>query len=47
MQASMKLFPKCAETLGLHDAVIKGLDMKIHDEPEAYREDKRFQEVDR
>jgi shikimate dehydrogenase len=33
----MKLFPKWAEALGLHDAVIKGVDMKLHDEPEAYR----------
>ena len=33
----MKLFPKWAEVLGLHDAVIKGIDLKIHDEPETYR----------
>jgi hypothetical protein len=32
MQVSMKLFPKWAEALGLHDAVIEGIDMKIHDE---------------
>lgn len=33
----MKLFPKWAKALGLHDAVIKGIDMKLHDRPEAYR----------
>lgn len=33
----MRVFPKWAEALGLN-AVIKGMDFKIHDDPEAYRE---------
>jgi len=33
----MKVFPKWAEKVGL-DAVIKGIDLEIHDDPEIYRE---------
>ncbi|MBK0023731.1 shikimate dehydrogenase [Brucella pseudogrignonensis] len=33
----MKVFPAWAEYLGLKDAVIKGIDFKLHDDPEAYR----------
>lgn len=33
----MKVFPAWAEFLGLKDAVIKGIDFAIHDDPEAYR----------
>lgn len=33
----MKVFPKWAEALGL-DAVMKGIDLPLHAEPEAYRE---------
>ncbi|CAN7367207.1 shikimate dehydrogenase [Rhizobium sp. LjRoot30] len=34
----MKVFPAWAEYLGLKDAVIKGMDFKLHDDPVAYRE---------
>ncbi len=34
----MKLFPRWAEALGLNNTVIKGVDLKIHDDPSAYRE---------
>ncbi|WP_270179779.1 shikimate dehydrogenase family protein [Alkalihalobacillus sp. CinArs1] len=33
----MKLFPLWAEALGLHDVVIKGIDIDIHEDPEVYR----------
>lgn len=33
----MKVFPAWAEYLGLQDAVIKGIDFKLHDDPAAYR----------
>jgi shikimate 5-dehydrogenase len=32
------VFPRWAEFLGLNDAVIKGIDLKLHDEPARYRE---------
>ncbi|MBJ6133065.1 shikimate dehydrogenase [Ochrobactrum sp. Q0168] len=38
----MKVFPAWAEYLGLEDAVIKGIDFKLHDDPEAYREAVEF-----
>ncbi|KLU62255.1 shikimate dehydrogenase [Peptococcaceae bacterium CEB3] len=34
----MKLFPLWAKELGLKDAIIKGIDIKIHAKPEEYRE---------
>jgi shikimate dehydrogenase len=34
----MKLFPLWVEALGLEDAIIKGIDIEIHAEPEVYRE---------
>ena len=34
----MKVFPGWAAFLGLNDAVIKGVDFKLHDEPQAYRD---------
>jgi shikimate 5-dehydrogenase len=34
----MKLFPKWADSLGLKDAVIKGIDLPLHAEPGLYRE---------
>lgn len=34
----MKLFPLWTEELGLKDAVLKGIDIKIHDEDQTYRE---------
>jgi shikimate dehydrogenase len=34
----MQLFPLWAEALGLKNAVIKGIDIEIHANPEAYRE---------
>lgn len=34
----MKLFPLWAKTLGLKNAVIKGIDIEIHAQPEVYRE---------
>jgi shikimate 5-dehydrogenase len=33
----MKVFPAWAQFLGLKDAVIKGIDFKLHDDPAAYR----------
>lgn len=33
----MKLFPEWAKTLGLENAVLKGIDMEIHANPEDYR----------
>jgi shikimate 5-dehydrogenase len=38
----MKVFPAWAEFLGLKDAVIKGIDFKLHDDPAAYREAVEF-----
>ncbi|WP_312472263.1 MULTISPECIES: shikimate dehydrogenase [Brucella] len=38
----MKVFPAWAEYLGLKDAVIRGIDFKLHDDPEAYREAVEF-----
>lgn len=34
----MKLFPLWAEALGLSDAVIRGIDVKIHSDPGVYRQ---------
>jgi shikimate 5-dehydrogenase len=34
----MKVFPAWADHLGLDDAVIKGIDFALHDDPAAYRE---------
>lgn len=34
----MRVFPVWAKHLGLGDVVIKGIDLKWHDEPERYRE---------
>lgn len=34
----MKLFPLWAKELGLKDAVLKGIDIEIHDEEQVYRE---------
>ncbi|MHB1407471.1 MAG: shikimate dehydrogenase, partial [Desulfitobacteriaceae bacterium] len=34
----MKLFPLWAKELGLKDAMIKGIDIAIHANPEEYRE---------
>jgi shikimate 5-dehydrogenase len=38
----MRVFPAWAEYLGLKDAVIKGIDFKLHDDPAAYREAVEF-----
>lgn len=38
----MKVFPAWAEYLGLKDAVIKGIDFKLHDDPAAYRKAVEF-----
>ncbi len=38
----MKVFPAWAKYLGLKDAVIKGIDFKLHDDPKAYREAVEF-----
>ncbi len=38
----MKVFPKWAKALGLHDAVIKGIDFKPHSSAEEYREAVEF-----
>ncbi|MGV3553314.1 shikimate dehydrogenase family protein [Rhizobium sp.] len=38
----MKVFPAWADYLGLRDAVIKGIDFKLHDDPAAYREAVEF-----
>jgi shikimate dehydrogenase len=34
----MNVFPLWAKSLGLHDAVIKGIDIEIHAKPEVYKE---------
>ena len=34
----MKVFPEWAKALGLKDAVMKGIDIPIHDKPEVYRQ---------
>ena len=34
----MKVFPEWAKALGLKDAVMKGIDIAIHEKPEIYRE---------
>lgn len=34
----MTVFPKWAEFLGLKDAVIRGIDLKLHDDPARYRD---------
>jgi shikimate dehydrogenase len=34
----MKVFPLWAKSLGLRDAIIKGIDIEIHAQPEVYRE---------
>ena len=34
----MKVFPAWAEALGLHDAVIKGIDIAIHEDDQVYRQ---------
>lgn len=36
--SSMKVFPRWMEVLGKEDVVIEGIDCKIHDEPEVYRQ---------
>lgn len=38
----MKVFPAWADYLGLKDAVIKGIDFKLHDDPVAYRQAVEF-----
>lgn len=38
----MKVFPKWAKALGLHDAVIKGIDFAPHSSAEEYREAVNF-----
>lgn len=38
----MKVFPAWADYLGLKDAVIKGIDFKLHDDPAAYRKAVEF-----
>ena len=38
----MKVFPEWAKFLDLGDVVIKGIDFKPHDEPDAYREAVEF-----
>ncbi|MEZ2127719.1 MULTISPECIES: shikimate dehydrogenase [unclassified Sinorhizobium] len=38
----MKVFPAWAEYLGLKNAVIKGIDFKLHDDPSAYRKAVEF-----
>lgn len=38
----MKVFPAWAEYLGLKNAVIKGIDFNLHDDPNAYREAVEF-----
>lgn len=42
----MKVFPKWAKTIGLDDAVIKGIDIEIHANPEVYREVVSFIKTD-
>ena len=34
----MQVFPRWAEHLGLGDVVIRGIDCKLHDQPEVYRD---------
>ncbi|MDD5017817.1 MAG: shikimate dehydrogenase [Eubacteriales bacterium] len=38
----MDIFPEWAKALGLKDAVIKGIDIAIHDKPKVYRETVQF-----
>jgi shikimate 5-dehydrogenase len=38
----MRVFPPWAKHFGLGDVVIKGIDLKLHDEPENYREVVKF-----
>ncbi|HYB21965.1 MAG TPA: shikimate dehydrogenase, partial [Thermodesulfobacteriota bacterium] len=38
----MKLFPLWAQELGLHDALLKGIDIEIHADPEQYRKCVKF-----
>ena len=38
----MKVFPAWADYLGLKDAMIKGIDFKLHDDPAAYRKAVEF-----
>jgi shikimate 5-dehydrogenase len=38
----MTVFPSWAEFLGLGNCLIKGIDLKLHDEPEKYREVVKF-----
>ena len=42
----MKVFPEWAKALGLKDAVMKGIDIPIHDKPEVYRDVVRFMKDD-
>jgi shikimate 5-dehydrogenase len=42
----MRVFPAWAKHLGLGDVEIKGIDLKIHDDPENYREAVRFIKAD-
>lgn len=42
----MRVFPAWAKHLGLGDVEIKGIDLKIHDDPENYREAVRFIKTD-
>tara|TARA_R100000935_G_scaffold10873_1_gene21735 strand:+ start:5344 stop:6297 length:954 start_codon:yes stop_codon:yes gene_type:complete len=42
----MKVFPKWADYLELGDVEIKGMDFKVHDEPEKYREAVNFIKYD-
>ena len=36
--AMMRLFPLWAQALGRPEVVIRGMDLKLHDEPQAYRQ---------
>jgi len=42
----MKLFPLWAKELGLQDAVLKGIDIEIHADPEQYRRCVKFIKMD-
>jgi shikimate 5-dehydrogenase len=42
----MKVFPAWAQHLHLGDVVIKGIDLKVHDDPERYREVVSFLKAD-
>jgi shikimate 5-dehydrogenase len=42
----MRVFPAWAKHLGLGDVEIKGIDLKIHDEPDRYREAVSFIKID-